>query len=221
MGTFLDNCEFCELSSELLRHCPAISCKNDKDIEDFFTKHADENADLLLGKSYCFVTQNLRIACAFTVSNSAIRIKEMSSRKRRKMQKSIPFPKRRPQVPAVLVGQLAVFDGFSNQGLGDELLDFIKAWFIDPANKTGCRYVAVDAVNHPKVLEFYRRNGFDFIFDSEEEEAAYMSKNYVKPSLSKRILYRLRPNLKPDFSRRTRLMYFDLIVLQPDDSTED
>lgn len=40
----------------------------------------------------------------------------------------------------------------------DELLDAIKSWFIEPLNKTGCRYVVVDALNRPKVFDFYLRN---------------------------------------------------------------
>jgi len=76
----------------------------------------------------------------------------------------------------------------------------IKAWFIDPLNKTGCRYVVVDAVNNPKVLQFYKDNGFDFIFSSDEEEMQYMSKavNVQDGSVF----------------RETRLMIFDLIQLK-------
>ncbi|MCS2517629.1 hypothetical protein NXW37_29000 [Bacteroides thetaiotaomicron] len=58
-----------------------------------------------------------------------------------------------------------VFDSFAGKHIGDEILSFIKGWFIDPLNKTGCRYIIVDASNHQKVIDFYQRNGFKFIFE--------------------------------------------------------
>lgn len=35
----------------------------------------------------------------------------------------------------------------------------IKAFFLNE-NRTGCRFITVDAYNRPEVIEFYRRNGF-------------------------------------------------------------
>ena len=63
----------------------------------------------------------------------------------------------------------------------------------------GCRYVIVDAVNKGKVLQFYKDNGFDFIFASDEEEMKYLSK---EESVADN-----------DYFRETRLMYFDLMLL--------
>ena len=49
---------------------------------------------------------------------------------------------------------------FAGKGIGSEALDFIKGWFYSSSNKTGCRFVIVDAVNEPQVLSFYEKNGF-------------------------------------------------------------
>ena len=38
--------------------------------------------------------------------------------------------------------------------LGSDVLDFIKIWFIEPLNKTGCRFVIVDAYNTPQTMAF-------------------------------------------------------------------
>jgi hypothetical protein len=124
----------------------------------------------------------------------------MPKSKRNKLNRKIPFSKQRSQYPAVLVAQLAVFDGFGGKNVGKEVLDFIKSWFIDPLNKTGCRYVIVDAVNTPKVLQFYIDNGFDFVFASDEEEMQYMSKaEQVEDG---------------EVFRETRLMVFDLMTIK-------
>ena len=71
-------------------------------------------------------------------------------------------------------------------------MDFIKAWFTEPRNKTGCRYLVVDAYNTEIPISYYKKNGFDFMFGSEEQEKEY---RYIED----------------DEPLNTRLMYFDLI----------
>lgn len=201
MGNFLGvSCDFCKMTKNVVASCAEFACSKDDDIHKFFHEEFEDYSYQLLGKSYCFVTkQDQKMVAAFTVANSSIRVDNMPKPKRNKLNRKIPFSKQRSQYPAVLVGQLVVFDEFSGLDLGKEVLDFIKAWFIDPLNKTGCRYVIVDAVNKEKVLQFYKDNGFDFIFASDEEEMKYLSK-----------AENVADN---DYFRETRLMYFDLMLL--------
>ena len=197
----LEQCDFMELTEEVLQQCKGFTCK-DENITEFFTHDYAYYAYQLLGKSYCFVKpETSEIICAFTVANSSVKVDSLPSNLRNKLNRKIPNAKRRPQYPAVLVGQLAVSDLFSGHHVGDELLDFIKSWFIDPLNKTGCRYVIVDAVNHQKVFEYYQRNGFKFLFSSDEEEWTFLH-NKGQASTT------------PIEPMKTRLMYFDLIYLR-------
>lgn len=197
----LEQCDFMELTEEVLQQCKGFTCK-DEDITEFFAHDYADYAYQLLGKSYCFVKpETSEIICAFTVANSSVKVDSLPSNLRNKLNRKIPNAKRRPQYPAVLVGQLAVGDLFCGHHVGDELLDFIKSWFIDPLNKTGCRYVIVDAVNHQKVFEYYQRNGFKFLFSSDEEESTFLHNNGQEPTTL----------IEP---MKTRLMYFDLIYLR-------
>ncbi len=197
----LEQCDFMELTEEVLQQCKGFTCK-DEDITEFFTQDYADYAYQLLGKSYCFVKPDTsEIVCAFIVANSSVKVDSLPSNLRNKLNRKIPNAKRRPQYPAVLVGQLAVSDLFSGHHVGDELLDFIKSWFIDPLNKTGCRYVIVDAVNHPKVFEYYQRNGFKFLFSSDEEEWTFLHNKGLEQTT-------------PIEPMKTRLMYFDLIYLR-------
>ena len=211
MGTFIeDNCEFVEWSRPLIENCSDFSCTHDKDIElslihiseptrhDFFKNDFENYNNQLLGKSYGFVKANtsLELVAAFTVSNSMLPVSSLPKNIKNKINRPIPNIKRNSQYPAVLVGQLAVFDSFAGKHIGDEILSFIKGWFIDPLNKTGCRYIIVDASNHQKVIDFYQRNGFKFIFENIADEIEYM-----------------KLDLEPEY-KRTRLMYFDLIILK-------
>ncbi|MGL5561686.1 MAG: hypothetical protein ACRDCN_03560, partial [Tannerellaceae bacterium] len=49
----------------------------------------------------------------------------------------------------------------SNQH-GKELLNYIKQLFITQ-NRTGCRFLTVDAYNNPRTLAFYKREDFEIL----------------------------------------------------------
>ena len=172
----LEQCDFMELTEEVLQQCKGFTCK-DEDITEFFTQDYADYAYQLLGKSYCFVKPDTsEIVCAFTVANSSVKVDSLPSNLRNKLNRKIPNAKRRPQYPAVLVGQLAVSDLFSGHHVGD-------------------------AVNHPKVFEYYQRNGFKFLFSSDEEEWTFLHNKGLEPTT-------------PIEPMKTRLMYFDLIYLR-------
>ncbi len=200
--SFLDSeCEFWRMTEGLVARCKPFSCIKDKHINKFFHEEYSDYEYQMLGKTYCFVTrEEQKIVAAFSIANSSVRVDNMPKSKRNKLNRKIPFSKQRSQYPAVLVAQLAVFDDFGGNDIGKEVLDFIKSWFIDPLNKTGCRYVIVDAVNTPKVLKFYQDNGFDFIFSSDEEEMRYMSK--------------AEQVTDGEVFRETRLMVYDLMTIK-------
>lgn len=52
-------------------------------------------------------------------------------------------------------------------------MDFIKKWFLSTDNKTGCRFILVDAVNDPHTLTYYERNGFKPLFPRVSDEKAF------------------------------------------------
>ncbi len=181
----------------MLENCDVFSCGHE-DLDDFFNNESFLYSDELLGKSYCFCTNDNpnQIVCSFTISNSSIRISDLPSSRKAKIKSKIPYKKHSNSFPAVLIGRLGVDSKFRGQRIGSELMDFIKAWFIDPHNKTGCRFIIVDAYNEENPLDYYKKNGFQYMFSTEEQEAQCTNKDANTP-LS------------------TRLMYFDLIVLKP------
>ncbi len=75
--------------------------------------------------------------------------------------------------PAVLLGRLGVAQEFQSKHIGSDVLNFVKFWFVEPNNKTGCRFVIVDAYNNPSTLAFYQRNGFKTVFSTDEQEKDY------------------------------------------------
>ena len=61
--------------------------------------------------------------------------------------------------PAVKIGRLGVHADLQGQGIGTEILSMVKT-FMCANNRTGCRYITLDAYNKPRVVNFYERNGF-------------------------------------------------------------
>ena len=99
--------------------------------------------------------------------------------------------------PGVLIGRLGVSRDFTGLGIGSEALQFIKGWFFSSSNKTGCRFVIVDAVNDQQVIAFYKKNDFHCLFSSEEQEFLYTGGKKGQPAVL-----------------TTRLMYYDLLEMR-------
>lgn len=187
---------FAELTRELLEKATPFSCGN-ADLDDFFFQDCFDYATALFGKSYCFYLdceESIEIICAFTVSNASIFTNRLPNARKKKVGAEVPFVKRDLIYPAVLIGRLGVNVKFQHSGeyIGTYLLDFIKFWFTEPNNKTGCRYLVVDAYNTEVPLTFYQKNGFKFLFSTEEQEKEYR-------------------NIASSYPLETRLMFFDLI----------
>ena len=142
------------------------------------------------------------MVCAFSLSNTSLRTVALPKDKRNKFNRVIPNNKRRSQYPAILIGNLCVFDDFRHYNIGKELLDLIKTMAVDSYNLCAARYLIVDAINKPQVLSFYKENAFDFLFSSEDEERMCINNN-LSGTTDNNIL-----------NCHTRLMYFDLIVLK-------
>ena len=94
--------------------------------------------------------------------------------------------------PAVLIGRLGTSKNFEGKGYGSAVMDFIKLWFRSE-NKTGCRFIIVDAYNNPRTIHYYQKNGFKFLVADERLEAKYMGIGVGRLPL------------------KTRLMYYDLL----------
>lgn len=193
MSFLSDHCSLYELTNP--EELEAFSC-GDKDLDDFFTNDSFYYAKQLLGKSYCYKLDEEpnSVICAFTLSNASIRVDDLPNARRKKIEADIPHAKSLKDYPAVLVGRLGVSEKFRSLHIGSDVLDFIKFWFIDPNNKTGCRFIIVDAYNNPCTMSFYANNGFKTVLGSEEQEKAYR-------------------HLREGITLKTRLMFYDLFAL--------
>lgn len=204
MAFLEENCILDMITDGVLSECHPFVC-GDEDMDEFFAKDALAYTRYKMGKSYCFRLKDNKetIVACFTVSNDSIRIYDLPSSRRNAMWGITHREKMLTRYPGVLVGRLAVASQFANRGIGSEVLDFIKMWFLDDANKTGCRFAIVDAKNEPSVLRFYEKNKFKPLFPREIDEAFY-----TKPPKNEQ---EKQERIRNPRKLRTRLMFSDLL----------
>lgn len=200
MSFLLEKCTLKVYNKRILDTCEKFDCGND-DLNEFFSDDVLKYTSNLLGKSYCFTfdEDERQIVVAFTLSNDSIKTYSLPNARKKKVNTNISHQKQMKSYPAVLIGRLGVNKNFrkiegEQKSTGDQLMDFVKAWFIDKGNKTGCRFIVVDSYNEINPLKYYKRNSFCELFSSEKQEKEYT-------------------NIPLDKELKTHLLYFDLIIL--------
>ena len=189
--SLFDDCVMMQLSDEVFANCEAFTCGN-ADLDDFFMHDAKQYAGELMGKTYCWITDSKphKIVALFTLANDSIKTTYLDPSTKNRINRPIDNHKRGRSYPATLIGRIGINEVFQGLHIGSQLMEFIKDWFRADDNKTGCRFLVVDAYNTSRTLNFYQKNGFKFLYKDEEEEKSY---------------YRIC-----DDYISTRLMYFDL-----------
>ena len=131
----------------------------DHDLDDFFTNDCFAYSKELLGKTYCFrMDTNPRVVvCTFTLANAGIRVSDLPNARKKKIEADIPHIKALKDYPAVLVARLGVSKDYRSLNIGSDTLSYIKLWFLEPYNKTGCRFMIVDAYNNAETISFYEK----------------------------------------------------------------
>lgn len=194
----LAECDLFRASAEKLASCKPFSCE-EEDIDEFFAKDCLVNQRKLLGKTYlfCLKSQPDTIVTAFSLSNDSIRLTNRitDEYKEQFLDDTDLRDKTLKRFPAVLIGRLGTSKDFAGRGYGSAIMDFIKVLF-RTNNRTGCRFLIVDALNRPETLRFYEKNGFRYLIGDERLEAKYMGIGVGHLPLN------------------TRLMFFDLLKLK-------
>lgn len=171
-----------------------FSCQ-DQDLDEFFSNDAFLYDVELLGKTYAWVdaSDTTQILGLITLANDSVKAQDIATSARNRLQRSVTNAKRGINFPAVLIGRLGVASAYQGKGMniGSQIIDYVKDWFRSNDNKTGCRFLVVDAYNNERTLNFYKRNGFKTLYKTEQEERDFLG-------------------LMPEEPLETRFMFFDL-----------
>lgn len=126
------------------------------------------------GRTFVWVVQGdrqRRVVAYYTLAAHVIEREQLSKRLGRGMSR---------QLPAVLLGRLALDRTLHGQGLGGAVLAEAISRVVEVSTQLGVRYLVVDAL-HVRAGEFYQHYGFILVPDQR----------------SLRLVRRIRPELVP------------------------
>jgi GNAT superfamily N-acetyltransferase len=137
----------------------------DLDLNDFLFSDAKRYNSELLAVTYLLENDTETIAF-FSLLNDKITITDTDSKTqwRKLIRDRMPLGKRFSSYPAMKIGRLGVSLSHQGHGWGAIILDYLKELFISN-NRTGCRYITVDA--YRQSLAFYEKNDFIFLTNSD------------------------------------------------------
>jgi len=138
----------------------------DSDLNEYFRVDIVNYRKELMTQSYCFYrlgySQKEAVALVDFCNDSLAR-----NFITKKSRREINHQKRGyKSFPALKITRLGVDQAFQHSGVGQALLTVIKHFFVSD-NRTGCRFLTVDA--YRSVKNFYGANGFVEAFIPEED----------------------------------------------------
>ena len=142
----------------------------DEDLNEFVLQESHLYRDEMLSVSYVLKNQDGEVLAFFSLNNDKISVNEFENRNEFNRFRKHHFvnAKRISSYPAVKIGRLAVSVNARGLHIGSDLLTFIKKYFT-VNNKTGCRFVTVDA--YVNAFPFYVKNDFEFLTVSDEGDS--------------------------------------------------
>ena len=146
-----------------------FSCGDD-DLDDFILRRASAFQKHLLSVSYAYVDDvSGRILAYCSLANDKVAItdfKDKAEFNRFRKKRGFPNEKRLKSYPAVKLCRLGVDMTAKGQRIGTTILNYIKSMFVIE-NKTGCRFLTVDA--YLNAVSFYEKNGFRFMTQDDDD----------------------------------------------------
>lgn len=147
----------------------AFDC-NDEDLNDFILNEACLYRNALLSVTYVVEDKTTHdILAYFSLANDKISISDFESKTEFNRFRKHKFvnEKRLRSYPAIKTGRLAISKKAQHQSIGTYLLEFIEDYFIID-NKSGCRFVTVDA--YVDAIPFYIKNNYQFLNNDDEDK---------------------------------------------------
>ncbi len=132
----------------------------DEDLNDFLLNEAALYRKALLAVTYVFEDKNTKkVVAFFSLANDRVSLSDFENKTEFNRFRKMRFvnEKRIKSYPAAKLCRLGVDEELKGHSIGTLLLDFIKSYFVVD-NKTGCRFLTVDA--YADAVPFYLKNGF-------------------------------------------------------------
>lgn len=139
----------------------------DSDLNDFILHEAHLYQSELLSVNYVLQHKDTKNIVGFvSLANDRISINDFpENRLFNRFRKRFPNRKRMTSYPAVKVCRLAVHNSYKGLSVGSFLIDFIKS-YLRFDNKTGCRFLTVDA--YENATPFYFKHQFMPLIEKDQ-----------------------------------------------------
>ena len=166
------NCNFTSYKVRKLRKNETIKSFDcgDADLNDFIINEAHHYRKALLAVTYIFEDKETgNVIGYFSLANDRVSLTDFNNKTEFNRFRKTRFvnEKRIKSYPAVKICRLGIDKSLRGKGIGSTLLDFIKYFFIEN-NKTGCRFLTVDAYNN--AIYFYKNNKFQHLKEQEDDK---------------------------------------------------
>lgn len=147
----------------------AFDC-GDSDLNDFILEEAANYREALLAVTYILEDEEQNVLAYFSLANDRVSLSDFETKTEFNRFRKNRFVngKRIKSYPAAKICRLAVEKRAKGMHLGSYLVDFIKSYFVED-NKTGCRFLTVDA--YAEAVPFYLRNEFVPLNDDDKDES--------------------------------------------------
>ena len=148
---------------------PSFDCGDD-DLNDFIINDAPMYRKALLAITYILKNKHTeQVVAYFSVANDRISIKDFPDNTtfNRFRKQFFVNEKRLKSYPAIKLCRFGIDKSIQGHKIGTFLLDFIGTLFISD-NKSGCRFITVDA--YAGAIPFYLKNDFSFLSTEDEDQ---------------------------------------------------
>jgi GNAT superfamily N-acetyltransferase len=136
----------------------------DPDLNDFILNEASNYRKALLAVTYVAVDTEVNKIVAYfsSLANDRVSLTDFENLTEFNRFRRHRFvnEKRIKSYPAAKICRLAVSKSAQGRDIGSNLLYFIKSFFLLD-NKTGCRFLTVDA--YSEAVNFYKKLGFEYL----------------------------------------------------------
>ena len=142
----------------------------DEDLNDFIINEAQPYRKALIATSYIAQDKEGVLLGFFSLANDKISLSNFASKTEYNRFRKTKFvnEKRLKGYPAVKLCRLGISNIAQGQHIDSFLLDLIKSYFVND-NKTGCRFLTVDA--YANAVPFYLKNGFAPLNDDDKDDS--------------------------------------------------
>ena len=143
-------------------------CCGDDDLNEFIKEDALKHKKELIAETYVLKEVAVDFPVAFiSFCNDSIPLSKLQRTSKDALQI------RYGNLPAVKIARLGVKREYQGKTIGTHVINMAKEFFLTD-NRTGCRFLTVDAYNNTKVINFYKNNDFQCLRQQESGETVIM-----------------------------------------------